>query len=703
VYIAYTSTIVPPNPEDPQVSRIHRIARVTANGNVAVAGSEVILVDGIRSDVDSHTGGGLRFGPDGFLYATTGDGAPYSVPNDLRFRSQNIDELQGKVLRIDRNGVPPVTNPYYTTPGAVRSKVWQRGLRNPFKMTLRPGTSKLYINDVGSDEFEEVNTAGPGANFGWPCFEGPDPHPEYDGDPRCTGVVQTPPVHSYENFSAFGAAITGGAFYDGGNYPPLYSDKLFIGDYALHFIKYLTITATDEVTAVTDFATGDDVFLPVDLAVGPDGNLYYLNIATDLSSPTGSINRIVYVGAGNHAPKPVASAAPAYGYAPLAVQFSSAGTTDPDNNPLTYHWIFGDGAEADGASVSHTYLANGVFTATLRVNDGALTRDDRVIVTVGSMPPVATIATPAPNVTFVNGEVIPFSGSASDVDDGLLPATSLRWTVLQHHNEHEHPYQDTLGASGSFLAAGHGASGDPIYYELVLTATDSSGLEHTRRRNILENHAPAANAGLDQNVACVLPTPVVRLDGQNSFDPDVQPITYAWTQISGTPVTLQGANTAVATFAPPVFGSPSTLGFRLDVRDAHLSLASDTIVVNVPALTDTDGDGYPLCGDCAPGNPASPPAMTSQLSFAADKTTIQWVSMPGATTYELLRGTLSGLASYDHACLQTGLPGPAGLDASLPSALQKGFYYLSRGRDGCGVGSVGTSSSGLPRPNPACP
>jgi hypothetical protein len=200
-----------------------------------------------------------------------------------------------------------------------------------------------------------------------------------------------------------------------------------------------------------------------------------------------------------------------------------------------------------------------------------------------------------------------------------------------------------------------------------------------------------------------LPSPVVRLDGRNSSDPDAQPISYTWTQTSGVSVTLQGASTSVATFPPPVVGSPTALAFRLDVRDAHMTLSSDSVVVNVPALTDADGDGYPLCGDCAPSDPLVPPAKTSGLSFAADKAGMYWSSVPGAQSYDLLRGTLAAIASYDHACLQAGLIVANGSDPTTPSDLEKGFYYLTRGRRGCGVGSVGTSSAGVPRPSPTCP
>src|SRR5262245_24576376 len=116
VYLAYTTDIVPPSPLN-SFSRIHRITRMTANGNVAVPGSEVILVDNIPSDIDSHAGGSMRFGADGKLYISTGDGADYDTVNSLALRSEDLDQLVGKILRLNPDGSSPTDNPFYTTPG----------------------------------------------------------------------------------------------------------------------------------------------------------------------------------------------------------------------------------------------------------------------------------------------------------------------------------------------------------------------------------------------------------------------------------------------------------------------------------------------------------------------------------------------------------------------------------------------------------
>src|SRR5439155_17759466 len=127
VYLAYTTDIVPPDPINDS-SRIHRITRMTANGDVAVPGSEVVLIDGIPSDIDSHAGGALRFGPDGKLYVSTGDGASYYEETAQALRAQDIDQLVGKILRVNPDGSAPADNPFYAGSDAIRWKVWQYGL-----------------------------------------------------------------------------------------------------------------------------------------------------------------------------------------------------------------------------------------------------------------------------------------------------------------------------------------------------------------------------------------------------------------------------------------------------------------------------------------------------------------------------------------------------------------------------------------------
>jgi PKD repeat protein len=182
----------------------------------------------------------------------------------------------------------------------------------------------------------------------------------------------------------------------------------------------------------------------------------------------------------------VAAANPTTGAAPLTVAFDGTGSSDPDDDTLTYAWdLDGDGAYDDSTATkpSYTYNSAGSYAASLKVTDsqGASDTDSVTISVGGNTAPTAVINTPAAGTTWKVGDVISFSGSASDAQDGTLPASALKWELdLQHcpSNCHTHVLQSFNGvASGSFTAPDHEY---PSYLELKLTATDSSGLTNTK-------------------------------------------------------------------------------------------------------------------------------------------------------------------------------------------------------------------------------
>jgi glucose/arabinose dehydrogenase len=151
VYVYYTTT-----------TPVNRVSRFTADasGNIAVAGSERILLDNIPSTNGNHNGGGLVFGADGKLYVGVGESG---VPSN----SQTLANLAGKVLRLDPNGpsVIPSDNPFFTTATGDNRAIWALGLRNPFTLAVQPGTGRLFINDVGQSAFEEIDEGIAGATM----------------------------------------------------------------------------------------------------------------------------------------------------------------------------------------------------------------------------------------------------------------------------------------------------------------------------------------------------------------------------------------------------------------------------------------------------------------------------------------------------------------------------------------------------------
>ena len=143
----------------------NRVSRFTANGNAAVPGSEMVLLDLDPLFGAHHNAGAMVFGDDGKLYIAVGDGTSGTTP-------QNLESLLGKILRINKDGSIPTDNPFYEdTYGDYRS-IWATGVRNPFAMCVQPGTGRIFITDVGSTDFEELNEILKGKNYGWPIIEG---------------------------------------------------------------------------------------------------------------------------------------------------------------------------------------------------------------------------------------------------------------------------------------------------------------------------------------------------------------------------------------------------------------------------------------------------------------------------------------------------------------------------------------------------
>ena len=216
-------------------------------------------------------------------------------------------------------------------------------------------------------------------------------------------------------------------------------------------------------TNIATFVDGglDGSATPVDLEIGPGGDLFYVNIGGRTSND-GEVRRIHYLGT-NQPPKAVAQASPTEGAAPLEVSFDASGSSDPEGDSLAYAWDLDDDGAYDDAATAQatwTYTAEGSHTARLRVTDSQGASDTATVdITVGD-PPTATIDTPLPTTTWKVGDEISFSGSASDPQEGQLPASALSWSVVMHHcpvpeSCHQHPVQDYPGvASGSFATLG---------------------------------------------------------------------------------------------------------------------------------------------------------------------------------------------------------------------------------------------------------
>jgi glucose/arabinose dehydrogenase len=483
VYMTYVyEPTADPNFTGARTSRLTRATADPANPDVALAGSEIVILgsvgtapcsaqpagaDCIPADGSSHSIGNVVFAPDGNLLLGNGDGDDASFADPRALRAQDLNSYSGKILRIHKDGTAVSDNPFYDGTNSVRSKVWIYGVRNPFRFSAQPVTGDIWFGDVGWNSWEEVNQGLRGGNYGWPCYEGTGTVAEFAGYSTCQNLPANSvkaPYHTYSH--AVGGAAIGGPFYTGTAWPSQYQGNFFFADYTGNFIKRVTFDANHQPTGVQTFAT--NVAAPVSMTFGPDGMMYYLSFTT------GEIRKIRSAG-----PSVAMSATPTSGYAPLTVNFSSAGSSDPGGGGLTYLWDFGDGATSTAANPSHTYTIGTVTTYAPKLtvkNSANLTATATTSVTVGSLPPVPTISSPSGGLVVQPGQTVNYSGSATDPDDGTIPGSGLSWTVLLHHNTHVHTFVGNTGPSGSFVVENHGPVGT-FSYEIILTATDSSGLK----------------------------------------------------------------------------------------------------------------------------------------------------------------------------------------------------------------------------------
>ncbi|WP_020604690.1 PQQ-dependent sugar dehydrogenase [Spirosoma spitsbergense] len=262
VYVYYT---VPSTP------RHNRVSRFTANGDVAVSGSELVLLDLDPLSATNHNGGSLSFGKDGKLYVGVGENA---VPTN----AQTLENHLGKILRINADGSIPTDNPF-PTGSLSRQRIWAYGLRNPYTIAIQPGTGKIFVNDVGQNTYEEINDATTGGlNFGWPNAEGSSSNPAYNN-----------PLFSYPHGAGDGSgcAITGGTFFNPPttNYPTSFVGRYFYQDLCNQWINVIDVSGSGATRA--PFGTGL-AGLPVGLSTGLDGNLYYLSLSDN------ALYRIIY-------------------------------------------------------------------------------------------------------------------------------------------------------------------------------------------------------------------------------------------------------------------------------------------------------------------------------------------------------------------------------------------------------------------------
>jgi glucose/arabinose dehydrogenase len=618
VYVSYTYDAIPggtaprwndacPTPPGPTTDGCvvqARLSRLTLSGNVAT--NEQVLLQGWCQQFPSHTIGDLAFGSDGALYVSGGEGAsfggvdygqlggspgsptpanpcgdpPGAVGTALTaptaeggaLRSQSLRRgtgepviLSGAILRVDpATGAGLPSNPLASSSDANARRIVAYGMRNPFRFAIRPGTSDIWLGDVGFSDWEEVDrvptpTSGP-LNFGWPCYEGVDPQPGYQaaGLNICNGLYSGGPSGGtfgdqsvYTSVDTAGQNLKEAASYTAvsGNVTKLtgYLSGLGAGSGSqkVKAVIYANsggapgalLGTSSEVTITAGRAWGWVDFLfpsPVAVSAGTIWLGYIASGTSDLTqlrylNQAGAVRWNVDAGGYADGPSnPFGTGTSSNKHYSLYATLAGSGGSSPVTPPVfTYNHgsnvVPGDGCPTGGSSIAGmTFYHGGTYPSTY---NGALFFDDH---TRGCMW-----------VMKAGGNGLPDPNQVSVFEQGAVSPVDIET----------------------------GPGGDLFYVDF------DGGAIH-RIKYLSSNNPPNAVATADKTSG---PAPLtVNFDGSGSSDPDGDSITYSW-DLNGDGV--YGDSTAQK--PAYTYSSAGTFNVRLRVTDSKsASSVSAPITIN---------------------------------------------------------------------------------------------------------------------------
>ena len=467
-------------------------------------------------------------------YAPIDERAGRNPVFDAQRSAGNTNDLRGKLLRIKpgRSGGYTIPRGNLFKPGTpkTRPEIYAMGLRNPFRFTVDPVTDAVYLADYSPDAGQANPARGPAgqgrwmaitrpANYGWPYCVAPDqPYIDYDfatgvsgapfncahpvnDSPHNTGLRNLPPVHqaeviySYAPSTAFPELGTGGIGPMGGpayhydkrlksqvKWPASFDGLPLFAEWTRDYVKAFHL-GRHGVTRIDDVLPSLVFDNPMDLEFGPDGALYVLEYGDGYfaENPDAQLSRFDFV-RGGRTPIPVASATPASGQAPLTVSFSSAGTTDPDGDVLTYAWDFDADGTVDSTSPNptYTYTANGNYRPVLKVTDPTgRSAAAEVILPVGTLAPVVSFVTPTAGQPFNFGDTVTYEVTVAD--DAPVDCAAVTVTYILGHDQHGHPLSTSSGCTGqitTFVDPGHSGA-DNLTAVFVASYTDAGNPPQT--------------------------------------------------------------------------------------------------------------------------------------------------------------------------------------------------------------------------------
>jgi len=493
----------------------NRIVRIHANGDVGDALE--VLLDHIGAGT-IHNGGVIGFAPDKTLYAVVGE-------NGDPAKSQDLLSLNGKVLRMDRNGTAPPGNPFAGQSDA-NPYVFTYGHRNMFGLAFHPVTGRAFITENGPECNDEVNLLVAGGNFGWGPHETCSTPPAPPNNTNQDGPNPILPITWYTPTVAPTNAIA----YGGPNFTAWQGD-LFFGEWNTGKLRRLDLEPPNYDTVVDEQDVLQVSSGIVAVEVGPDGAIWF-------TTPT-TLYRFV-----DTSRPPIASftVLPFRPLVNVTATFNASASRDPDGSIVTYAWDFGDGATDAGKVVTHAYELYGSYNVTLVLTDiDNLTTTMSRAVRVLSPPTAAFVVSPlSPDA----GAIVSFDASSSSDADGMI--VSFEWD-----------FGDQSTGSGVTVTHVYGAEGS---YLVSLVVTDSDGVPGTASRSLLvgsTNQPPVASFTATPDR--VLPGDVVRFDASGSSDAEGPIVSYAWDFGDG--------GSAVGAVVSHVYSAKGTYIVTLTVED----------------------------------------------------------------------------------------------------------------------------------------
>ncbi|HEY0450851.1 ThuA domain-containing protein [Actinophytocola sp.] len=452
---------------------------------------------------------------------------------DAQKSSANTNDLRGKILRIhpeaDGTYTVPAGNLFAPGTAKTRPEIYAMGFRNPFRIGIDPRTHKLMVANYGPDagtpnpnrgpentvEWDILNQPG---FYGWPyCIGQNVPYRDYDfatgtsgpafdcahpvnNSPNNTGLTDLPAAISatvdyhYAANPAFpeigggGAPMAGPVYrYDANlasdrKWPAYWDGKAIFAEWNQNKLYSFQLNEDgSQLVDINQILKSFTMLKPMDMKFGPDGALYLIEWGSGFGGDNADsgVYRIDYV-QGNRAPIARAQADKTSGVAPLTVQFGSDGSLDPDGKPITYAWDFDGNGTTDSteANPSHTYTANGNFSANLTVTDAdGRTGTASVPIVVGNTAPTVTLNLPPNGGFFDWGDQVKFTVTVTDPEDGTINCNDVHLQSILGHDTHGHPLDQYVGCAGTVqttLSSGH-SEGDNVFSVFEASYTDKGG------------------------------------------------------------------------------------------------------------------------------------------------------------------------------------------------------------------------------------